>query len=421
MPEKHQLTILRLGHHGDGIADGPVFVPRALPGEHVSGVLDGKTLTDIRIETPSDHRVRPPCPHYKSCGGCALQHASDEFVVEFKVDVVRQALAAQGIAPEFREIETSPPRSRRRAVLAARRTKKGVLVGFHARASETIAEIPECTLVEPEILTVRSAIAELALIGASRKGVLAVTVTKSNAGLDLAIADGKVLDGQMQIDLAAIADRFDLARLTWDEETIVTRRSPEQTFGKVAVTPPPGAFLQATRHGEAALLNAVNEATVGATRIIDLFAGSGTFTLPLAERAEVHAVEGDRAMTLALDRGWRHAKGLKRVTAEARDLFRNPIIAEDLSGYDAAIIDPPRAGADAQTQELAAALIPRIAFVSCNPVTFSRDAKTLIEAGYRLDWVQVVDQFRWSAHVELAASFTLSHMAGQEREGAHKQ
>lgn len=422
MPEKQQHTILRLGHQGDGIADGPVYVPRALPAEHVSGVLDGKTLTDIRIETPSDHRVRPPCPHYKSCGGCALQHAADEFVAEFKFDVVKQALAAQGIVPEIREIITSPPRSRRRAVLAARRTKKGVLVGFHARASETITEIPVCTLLEPEVLAARSAIAELALVGASRKGALAVTVTNSNAGLDLAVANGKVLTGQMQIDLAATADKFDLARLTWDEEIIVTRRAPEQTFGKVEVTPPPGAFLQATRHGEAALLNAVNEATVGATRIIDLFAGSGTFTLPLAERAEVHAVEGDRAMTLALDCGWRHATGLKRVTVEARDLFRNPIIAEDLVGYDAAIIDPPRAGADAQTQKLAdAALIPRIASVSCNPVTFARDAKTLIEAGYRLDWVQVVDQFRWSAHVELAASFTLSHMAVEEREGVHKK
>ena len=406
-----QFTITRLGHQGDGIADGPVYAPRTLPGEVVSAVRNGASLADIRIETPSDSRVKPVCPHYKSCGGCALQHASDDFVAEFKVDVVRQALAAQDIHTEFRPISTSPPRSRRRATLSARRTKKGVLVGFHARASDTITEIPNCHLLSPEILAARPAITDLALAGASRKGALAVTVTQSENGLDVLVRGGKPLDGPLQISLAGIADRHDLARLTWDDEIIVTRRNPVQRFGSATVTPPPGAFLQATLTGETQLLAAVQEATAGAGRIIDLFSGCGTFALPLAQQAEAHAVEGDRAMTQALDKGWRHAEGLKRVTVEARDLFRNPILAEDLAGYDAAVIDPPRAGAAAQTEQLASAGIPRIAFVSCNPVTFARDAKTLISAGYRLDWVQVVDQFRWSAHVELAARFTFSHMA----------
>ena len=414
-----QYTIRRMGHQGDGIADGPVFVPRALPGEVVSGVLDGKTLTDIRIVTPSDDRVKPPCPHYKACGGCGLQHASDSFVAAFKVDVVRQALAAQGIDGTFRSIQTSPGQSRRRATLAARRTKKGVLVGFYARASDTVTEIPNCTVLDPAILAARPVIAELAVAGASRKSALAVSVTVSDGGLDLTVTGGKPLDGALQISLASIADRHDLARLTWDDETVVTRRAPSQQFGGVQVTPPPGAFLQATTHGEAALLAAVQDATGEATHIIDLFAGCGTFALPLAQHAEVHAVEGDSAMTAALDQGWRHAKRLKRVTVETRDLFRNPVIAEDLNKYDAAVIDPPRAGAEAQTQELAAAQIPRIAFVSCNPVTFARDAKTLIDAGYCLEWVQVVDQFRWSAHVELAASFAVSHMAGEHRKGAN--
>ncbi len=413
-----QITINRLGHQGDGIADGPIFAARTLPGEVVSGVLDGKTLTDVRIDTPSDHRVKPPCPHYKSCGGCALQHASDDFVAAFKVDAVRQALAAYGIEPAFRPIQTSPPRSRRRATLAARRTKKGVLVGFHARASDTITEIPQCHLLSPELMAARPSIADLAMAGASRKGALAVTVTYSAQGLDLLVRGGKPLDGPLQITLAGIAERHDLARLAWEDEVIVTRRMPSQMFGTAQVTPPPGAFLQATRHGEAQLLEAVREATQGAGRMIDLFAGCGTFSLPLAQTAEVHAVEGDRAMTEALDKGWRFSQGLKRVTTEARDLFRNPIIAEDLAGYDAAVIDPPRAGADAQTQELAKAQIPQIAFVSCNPVTFARDAKTLILTGYRLEWVQVVDQFRWSPHVELAASFRLSHMASDDDKGA---
>lgn len=406
-----QFTITRLGHQGDGIAGGPVYAPRTLPGEVVSAVRDGASLTDIRIDTPSEDRVKPVCPHYKSCGGCALQHASDGFVAAFKVDIVRHALAAQDIHAQFRPIKTSPPRSRRRATLTARRTKKGVLVGFHAQASDTITEIPNCSLLSPEILAVRPAISDLAKAGASRKGALAVTVTQSENGLDLLVRGGKSLNGSLQISLASIADRYDLARLSWEDEVIVTRRNPAQRFGSAAVTPPPGAFLQATHDGETQLLSAVREATAGAGRIIDLFSGCGTFALPLAQQAEVHAVEGDRAMTHALDKGWRYAEGLKRVTVEARDLFRNPVISEDLADYDAAVIDPPRAGAAAQTEQLALARVPKVSFVSCNPVTFARDAKTLISAGYRLDWVQVVDQFRWSAHVELAASFTFSHMA----------
>ncbi len=413
-----QVTIIRLGHQGDGVADGPIFAPRTLPGEVVSGTLNGTALRDIRIDTPSDHRVKPVCPHYKSCGGCALQHADDPFVAAFKEDVVRHALLAQGIDTVFRPMATSPPRSRRRATLAARRTKKGVLVGFHARASDTITEIPNCHLLSAEVLAARPSISDLALAGASRKGALAVTVTQSEAGLDLLVRGGKPLDGPLRIKLAVIADHYDLARLTWEDEVIVTRRNPIQRFGFAEVTPPPGAFLQATCEGEAQLMSAVRDVTQGAGCIIDLFSGCGTFALPLAHQAEVHAVEGDQAMIQALDTGWRHMVGTKRVTVETRDLFRNPILAEDLVGYDAAVIDPPRAGAAAQTKHLADAQIPRIAFVSCNPVTFARDAKTLISAGYRLDWVQVVDQFRWSAHVELAASFTFAHIPDGAVKGA---
>ena len=405
-----QVKITRLGHQGDGIADGPIFVPRALPGEVISGQLDGKTLVDIRVDKPSDDRVSPQCSHYKSCGGCGLQHASETFVAAFKLDVVRQALAAQGIETTFRDIKTSASRSRRRAVFSARRTKKGALVGFHARASDTIIEIPNCQLVTPKLLAARTAISDLTVAGGSRKGALAVTVTQSDSGLDIVVRGGKDLDGPLQMMLADIAGRHDLARLTWEDEVVVTRRTPFQTFGTVQVTPPPGAFLQATKDGEAQLTKAVCDITYGAGRVVDLFAGCGTFSLPLAQDAEVHAVEGDRAMMQALDKGWRHASGLKRVTTETRDLFRNPLIAEDLAGFDAVVIDPPRAGAEAQTGHLATAQIPRIAFVSCNPVTFARDAKTLITAGYCLDWVQVVDQFRWSAHVELVGSFRLAHI-----------
>ncbi len=401
-------TISRLGHQGDGIAEGPVFAPRTLPGEVVSGTVVGQLLTEIRVETPSDQRVKAPCRHYKSCGGCQLQHASDAFVADWKVEIVRKALDAQGIEADMRPIHTSPEQSRRRATVAVRRTKKGTLAGFHGRASDTITEIPDCHLLHPDLIAAIPVAEALALLGGSRKGVLAVTLTLSEGGLDVAVKGGKPLDGPLELALAQATEHHGLARLSWDDEVIATRQQPVQRFGAAEVVPPPGAFLQATKDGEQALLQAVLKATEGAKRVVDLFAGSGTFSLPLAQTAEVHAVEGEADMTAALDQGWRKAKGLKRVTTEARDLFRRPLMPDELRHFDAIVLDPPRAGAEAQVFELAQAKRPVIAYVSCNPVTFARDAKTLVNAGYTLEWVQVVDQFRWSSHVELAARFTLN-------------
>lgn len=403
-----EYTILRLGHQGDGIAEGPVYAPRTLPGERVSGVLDGSVLTDIKVLTPSDDRVKPPCRHYKSCGGCQLQHASDAFVADWKVEVVRTALAAQGLQAEMRPILTSPPQSRRRATIAVRRTKKGALAGFHGRASDVITEIPDCQLLDPTLTAAIPVAKALAELGGSRKGVLSVTLTLSEAGLDVAVQGGKPLDGPLELALARATEQHGLARLAWDGEVIAMRNPPAQRFGPVTVVPPPGAFLQATKDGEQALTQAVLEIVDPAKRVVDLFAGCGTFSLPLAQRAEVHAVEGAADMTCALDHGWRKSTGLKQVTTEARDLFRRPLMPDELRRFDAVVLDPPRAGAEAQVAELAEARRPVIAYVSCNPVTFARDAKILVRAGYALEWVQVVDQFRWSSHSELVGSFKLA-------------
>ena len=405
-----EYRIIRLGHQGDGIAQGPVFAPMTLPGEVVTGTQNGDRLTEVRIVKPSPARVAPACRHYKACGGCQAMHASDDFVASWKTDVVRAALFAQGIEAEFRLILTSPPKSRRRASISVRRTKKGAVAGFHARASDNVIEIPDCQLLLPELMAALPLAEALAVAGGSRKGELSVQVTDSLGGLDVLVTGGKPLDGQMRVALAAEVERFRLARLVWEDELVGMRQPPVQRFGAALVTPPPGAFLQATAEGEAALLAAVGEAVGDAARIVDLFAGCGTFALPLASRAEVLAVEGDGPMIKALDQGWRQAEGLKRVTTEVRDLFRRPLLPDELKRFDAAVIDPPRAGAEAQVAELAKARIGRIAFVSCNPVTFARDAKMLLSAGYRLEWVQVVDQFRWSTHVELAAAFTAPHI-----------
>lgn len=400
-----EVTIERLGHQGDGIALGPIFVPRVLPGETVEGDVVGDRMDQPRIVTPSFDRVKPPCPHYRSCGGCSLQHASDSFVAQWKVGVVQQALSAQGLTTDIRGLATSPERARRRATLAVRRTKKGALVGFHAPKSDVVTPIPNCHLLTPALMAGLPVCEDLAEAGGSRKGELKVTLTESESGLDVAVAGGKPLDLTLETALAQIAGRHDLARLSWGDEVVAMARPPAQRFGTALVVPPPGAFLQATKTGEAALLAAVREAVDGAGRVIDLFSGCGTFSLPLADKAEVHAVEGVAQMLSALDAGWRHSHGLHAVTTETRDLFRRPLLSDELKA-DAIVVDPPRAGAEAQIFEIAASDVPRIAAVSCNPVTFARDAKILTNAGYTLDWLVVVDQFRWSPHVELAACFT---------------
>jgi 23S rRNA (uracil1939-C5)-methyltransferase len=401
------VTIDRLGHLGHGIArtpdSGPIFVPGTLPGEVVEGTPDGDRLTDPKIITPSPNRVKPPCRHARACGGCQLQHASDAFVARWKQAVVETALAGQGLSANFLPLVTSPPNSRRRATLSARRTKSGVLIGFHARASDTIAEIPDCQLLHPGILAAFPGLQALVLAGGSRTTELALQVTLTRGGPDVVVTGGKPLDSALRMDLARLVETHAFSRLTWDGETVALRDRPALTMGQATVVPPPGAFLQATVEGETALLSAVKQALGAQKRVVDLFSGIGTFTLPLAETMEVHAVEGDAAMTRALDLAARTAPNLYRVSTETRDLFRRPLEPDELLTFSGVVIDPPRAGAEAQTATLGASRIPVIAAVSCNPVTFARDAKTLTDKGYRLDWVQVVDQFRWSSHVELVA------------------
>ena len=397
------LTIESLTHLGMGRAsDGQSLLPRVLPGEEVDVAQDGT----VRIVTPSVDRVAPPCRHFKTCGGCAMQHATDAFVAGWKQDIVVKAVQARGLDTVFRDVATSPAQSRRRAKLSGRRTKKGAMVGFHTRASDTLVQVPDCQLLTPALIASFPALEALTMLACSRKGEVDLTVTEASVGPDVLVATDKELTPQLRVELAALANQFGLSRLVWNDEPVVTINLPTQDFGGTGVVPPPGAFLQATRHGEATLLAAVEEITVQAGRIVDLFAGCGTFTLPLAKRAEMHAVEGEAAMLEALDRGWREGHQLRRVTTEARDLFRRPLEIDELRHFDAAVIDPPRAGAEAQIKTLAASEIGTIAMVSCNPVTFARDAKTLIDAGFAMAWVQVVDQFRWSAHVEVVARFT---------------
>jgi 23S rRNA (uracil1939-C5)-methyltransferase len=394
-----EVTIERLGRAGDGIA-GDVRLAFALPGER------WQTEPPALVGPPAPERATPPCRHFGTCGGCALQHASDAWLAARKAETIVRALAARGLAAPVRPTATSPPRSRRRAVLAALRTRKGAPVGFHARRSEALVDLAECHVVRPEILAAKPALARLAAAGASRSATLRLTVTSGPAGLDVDAAGGRAPDLSLRSTLAGIAEAADLARLTWNGETLALSRPPFQVFGGVRVVPPPGGFLQATAEGEAALVAAVREALGGPRRVADLFAGCGTFTLPLAATAEVLAVEAEAPMLGALAEGWRRAPGLRRVVTATRDLFRRPLLAAELRSLDAVVLDPPRAGAEAQCRELARSAVARVAMVSCDPATFARDARLLADGGFRLDWVQPVDQFRWSGHVELAAQLS---------------
>lgn len=397
----------RLGRRGDGVAVGSAgraLAALTLPGEEIEGdARDGRIATP-RIVSPSPDRVKPVCRHYRACGGCSMMHASEGFTTNWKRQVVEVALAAQGIEAEIDEIHVSPPKSRRRAVLSGRRTKKGALLGFHGRASNMITDLDECHVLHPEIMAALPLLRKLVIAGASRSAELDLTVILTSSGLDVAVNGGKAIDAALFGRLAELADEGNLARLSWGDESI-TRRPPTLRVGQAQVTPPPGAFLQATVEGEAVLQAAVCDMISGADRIVDLYAGYGTFTLPLSERAELHAVEGLAPPLAALDAGWRAASGLRKVTTEIRDLARRPLLAEELTNFDAIVIDPPRSGAPAQSTQIAASGVSRIAFVSCDPVNFARDARIISDGGYDLTRVILVDQFRWSPHVEIAAEF----------------
>lgn len=398
------ITIDRLSLRGEGLGNG-ITVARALPGEVVEGDIDDSRIAAPHIVTPSADRVSAPCRHYRTCGGCALMHASDGFVAGWKQSVVAEALRAQGLEAQFLPLITSPPGSRRRATLAGRRLRSGALVGFHGRATDTLTAIPDCHLLDPALIATLPALEALVAEGGSRTAEMRLTMTAYEQGVEVAVQGGKPLDKALRIALPGIAARHRLARLVWGDEVLVQEAPPTLTFGRARVSPPPGAFLQATPQGEAALVAAVRGIVGDARRVADLFAGCGTFALSLAETAEVRAVEGAAPLLAALSLGWRNAQGLKRITTETRDLVRRPLLPDELARLDAVVIDPPRGGAEAQVAEIARAGVPILAHVSCNPVTFAREARSLVQTGYRLGAVQVVDQFRWSSHVELVAGF----------------
>jgi len=408
-----RLVIDRVGHRGDGVADGaqgasgPIFVPGTLPGEiveveSVPGQPDRRHL--LNVEKSSAERVAPICPHFGVCGGCALQHWQTGPYRAWKRGLVVEALRQAGIEAPVGDLVDAHGDGRRRVVFHARLGTHEVLeVGFSAARAHHVIAIDRCPVLAKSLngaLKAAWAIAEL--LGPTQKP-LDVQVTASDAGLDIDVRGSGPLTAAVMGALARLAGEQNLARLTRHGELIAQARAPTLQMGAANVVLPPAAFLQATAEGEAALSRLVAEYSTGAKNIADLFAGVGPFALRLAAHARVFAVDDDEAAIAALKRAAATTPGLKPVAAERRDLFKNPLVAAELNCFDAVVFDPPRQGADAQSLELAANRVPVVVAVSCNPGTFARDMRHLIDGGYRLLSVTPVDQFRYSAHVEIVA------------------
>jgi 23S rRNA (uracil1939-C5)-methyltransferase len=407
-----RLTIERLGHRGDGMTGGtesPVYVPFALPGETVTvepvpGHPDRRHL--LTVDAASPERIEPVCPHFGICGGCALQHWQLPPQRDWKRSLVVEALARHGLTPEVRPTLDAHGSGRRRATLHARRgTHDIVEVGFAAPRAHHIVAIDRCPILAPSMADAIDT--AWAISDALKPGnkPLDIQVTASETGLDVDVRGSGPVPADRTAALARIAEEHRLARLTRHGETIVQRAQPMLIMGRAKVPLPPGSFLQATAAGEETLARLVTEAVGKAKTVADLFCGVGPFALRLAETARITAIDSDAGATGALAQAVKAAQGLKPVDTQTRDLFRRPLVAQELKPFQAVVFDPPRQGAEAQATEIARSAVPRLIAVSCDAVTFARDADILVKGGYRIESVTPVDQFRYSPHVEIVARF----------------
>jgi 23S rRNA (uracil1939-C5)-methyltransferase len=384
--------IVRIAARGDGVTPSGRHVPFAVPGD---ALLDDGALAF------GPHHQQPPCRHFPECGGCQLQHADDEAYRDYLVTRIETALAQHSLTTEIRAPYLSPPRSRRRATLRALKIGNGAVLGFNAEKSHRIVDMRECHILRPELFALVEPLRELLGSQLRPRRPAEVQLTLIDAGADVLLKEIEAEGLDATERLTSFAIEHELARLGVDRgfgaESVYEPRPATVTLSGAPVSFPPGSFLQATADGEAALVEAVREATAGAERVADLFAGLGTFALA---RGAAFAAEASRDAAAALKRA------APRIAVEHRDLYRRPLDAAELNRFDGVILDPPRAGAEQQVRNLAASGVRWIAYVSCNPATFARDAGMLVDGGYKLEWVRPVGQFRWSTHVELAAAFS---------------
>ena len=384
--------IIRIAARGDGVTPSGRHVPFGVPGD---AVLDDGALAF------GPHHQDPPCRHFPECGGCQLQHADDEAYRGYLVSRVETALAQHAIETQLREPHLSPPNSRRRATLKALKVASGVQLGYNAEMSHRIVDMCECQILRPELFALVEPLRQVLASMLQPKRIAEIQLTLIERGVDVSLKGvpaGRLAEIEQ---LTSFATKHDLARLSVDRglgpEALYEPQPASVTLSGIPVAFPPGGFLQATEEGEAALVHSVSECVGDAASIADLFSGLGTFALATGAK---YAAEASRDAAAALQRAGR------TMMVEHRDLYRRPLDRSELKRFDAVILDPPRAGAAEQMSALATSTVRQIPYVSCNPATFARDARVLVDGGYKLDWVEPVGQFRWSTHVELAACFT---------------
>ena len=391
--------VASLGAGGDGVTEDGVYIPFTVPGDEIAFEADGSRGRLAEILTPSPDRVQPPCPHFGVCGACQLQHVSGDVYRDWKRDQVVRALAQAGLDTPVGALVDAHGEGRRRVTLAV---KHGV-AGYHRRASHEVMPVETCPILAPGLEGAIGFARALAAEIPDKWVSLLLTATLS--GMDADIKGPLHGNARLNARLASLAQAHGLARLTAEREPVALYRSPQIGVGAVAMlTLPPGAFLQATAKGEEVLAGLVLDGVKRARKVADLFCGVGPFAIRLAARAQVYAADSDADAVAALRKAVA-VPGFKPVHAERRDLFRRPLSPPELEAFDAVVFDPAFDGAAAQAAELARSRVPRIVAVSCNPVTFARDARLLVDGGYALTRVTPVDQFLYSSHVELVAQF----------------
>lgn len=409
-----QVVIEKLGHRGEGVArdgDRRVFIPYALPGETVAAEINGEHGCLVEIVTPSPQRVAPICPHYAQCGGCAVQTLAFDAYAQWKRGLVETALRNAGLSLDIGPLIDAHGAGRRRVTFHARMERGVARIGFMAARSHDIVEIDACPLLVAELAGALAAARALAQILASRGKPLDLSFTATPEGMDVDLRGPGPLEEHETRALIAAAKTHDLARLSNHGRLVALRAAPWVEIGRARVPLPPGAFLQATQAGEAALANEVLAATKDAKRVADLFCGLGAFALRIAENARVSAYDNAAPAIDAMLAGARGAKGLRPLEGAARDLFNRPLTAMELNEFDAVVFDPPRAGALMQAQDIARSQVRTVVAISCSAQSFARDAAILLKGGYLPGAVAPVDQFRFSPHVEIIAVF--SRPAGQ--------
>ena len=410
--EERVLEIVAMGARGDATATGEagvIYAPYALPGEQVRARVVGGRADILDVLRPSSERQDAACRHFGKCGGCQLQHWREDAYLAWKREQVVEALAKRGfggvvvdpIIPAWGE-------GRRRAALHAARQSGHVRVGFIERGGARLTPVTHCPALAPGLEATVLKLPRLAGLALPQRGEITLQCLLTDAGVDVSIKGAGRVDALDRAALEALiaeAAALNLARLSFDDDPIVERAKPALKMGRAVVHPPPGAFLQPTVLGEETLARLALEAVGGAKRVVDLFSGIGTFALRMAERAEVLAAEGDAAMLAALKKAADGAGGaLKEVTTLRRDLLRTPLSSLEMKKFDAAVVDPPRSGARQQAEQIARAPIRKLAYVSCDPASFARDLKVLVEHGFTVTRVTPVDQFRWSPHVEVVGA-----------------